>query len=247
MDVRGATAADRSAIREIARESLRASYSLSPEQLDGLLDSVFADDALGDRVEAADTAILVATDDGRPVGFVEVALGEVATLRWLHVRSEERGRGIATSLVEAARRDFTSPDRSLEARVLEAASEGGGFLERFGLERADSEEVEIGGEQYHELVYTAGLVRHDANEPLVEVPETVAVDGEDRPLALEEPIPGTTAPFFQLYSDGSREERYGYFCSSCASTAVVADGLDRLECGECGNHHLAEDWDDAYL
>jgi ribosomal protein S27AE len=171
----------------------------------------------------------------------------VATLRWLHVRPEERGRGIATSLVEAARRDFTCPDRSLEARVLEAASEGGGFLERFGLERADSEEVEIGGEQYHELVYTAGLARHDANEPLVEVPVTVAVDGEDRPLAPEEPIPGTTAPFFQLYSDDSREERYGYFCSSCASTAVVADGLDRLECSDCGNHHLAEEWDDAYL
>jgi len=247
MEVRAATDADRSVIRDIARESLRASYSLSPEQLDGLLETEFADSALGDRIEAADTAVLLVTDDGHPVGFVEVKLGGMATLRWLHVRPEERGRGIATSLVKAARRDFTRPDRPLEARVLEVASEGGGFLERFGLERSDSEEVEIGGERFHELVFSAGLDRHDANEPAVEVPESVAVEGEDRPLTPEEPIPGTSAPFFRLYADNSHEERFGYFCSSCASTAVVADGLDRLECNDCGNQHLAEDWDDAYL
>lgn len=247
MDVRAATDADRPAIREIARESFRASYSLSPQQLDGLVENVFADEALGDRLEAADTAVLVATDGDRPVGFAVIALGETATLRWLHVSPDARGRGVATSLVEATRQDFTGPDESLVARVLEAASEGGAFLERFGLERADSEAVEIGGERYHELVYAAGPARQDANEPLVEVPGTIAVDGEDRPLAADESIPGTTAPFFRLYADASREERYGSFCSSCASTTVVADGLDRLECSECGNQHLAEEWDDAYL
>ena len=51
----------------------------------------------------------------------------------------------------------------------------------------------------------------------------------------------------RLYEREGDGARWGYFCSECASTDVSADGLDRLECGNCGNTHRADQWDDAYL
>ncbi len=90
-------------------------------------------------------------------------------------------------------------------------------------------------------------MQEDANEPTVPVPESTPTDGTDRPVDRDETIPGREAPFFPTYSGEDRTERYGYFCSNCGSTDVSADGLDRLECGACGNLHLADEWDDSYL
>ena len=97
-------------------------------------------------------------------------------------------------------------------------------------------------------MFTEGQSTETPNQPTVTVPEFVTVDGTDRPVDRDERVPGSEAPFFTMYStDDETEEPYGYFCSQCGSTNVSIDGLDRLECGDCGNTHLADEWDDAYL
>lgn len=250
MDVHDADEADRPEIRDIAERSFQASYSLSPEQIATLIDHDFADEALADRIEDPDALVLVAespSDDG-VLGFADVELGDGGVLRWLHVDPEARGQGVGTALVERVQEELA--DRggaALTARVLEDAVEGGEFLERFGLRQSDSSRYEFDGESFVERVYTEGESEHDANEPAVEVPERVDVDGDERPVDREEAIPGAQAPFFRIYASDARDQNYGYFCSNCGSTDVSADGLDRLECGNCGNEHLADEWDAAYL
>ena len=53
--------------------------------------------------------------------------------------------------------------------------------------------------------------------------------------------------FFSVYTADDHDEPYGYLCSQCASTDVTADGLDRLECGDCGNAYRVDEWDGSYL
>jgi ribosomal protein S27AE len=105
----------------------------------------------------------------------------------------------------------------------------------------------VGGEEFAVTMFIEGEGTETSNEPTVAVPESVTVDGVDRPVDRDDSIPGREAPFFTLYVADDTEEAYGYFCSQCGSTDVSADGLDRLECGNCGNAHLADEWDDAYL
>lgn len=250
MDVRTADDDDGPGIRETAYRSFRASYSLSPEQIETLVESAFSDDVHADRVADADVTVFVAEVDDTPEG-VDVAgfvvIDDEATLRWLHVHPEVRGRGAATALVEAVQRDLDDRSVPFTARLLEAAREGDQFLERFGLDRTDSTTLELGAEEFDEQVYTAAGVDQDANEPAVTVPESVHDDGEERPVARDEEVPGARAPFFPTYEGDDREQRVGFFCSQCGSTAVSADSLDRLECSECGNCHRTDDWDAAYL
>lgn len=247
MNVRPADVDDRTAIREIAQQSFRASYSLSPRQIEAIVGGVFSDDALADRIDDPAVAILVAEDEASALGFVDVEIGDGGTLRWLHVDPDARGGGVGTALVEQVRADLTATERPLTARVLEEASEGDTFLERFGLQQTDSVQVEFAGERFYEHVYTAEERPRDETGSTVEIPESVSVDGDEHPVDRYEPIPGTEASFFSIYVDDVGGQRYGFFCSNCASTDVSADGLERLECGNCGNRHLADEWDDAYL
>jgi len=251
MELRPAEPTDRPAIRDVVTGSLETSYSLSPREIQSLLESEFSPEALGKRIEAADVRLFVAVgsegeSDGVS-GFVEVDADDGTTLRWLHVHPTARGRGVGTALVERVREEVATDDRPLGARVLTAAAEGREFLERFGLTRSDSDESDFGGETFQVDVFTTGDAAEASNEPAVPVPETIEADGEERYLGDEDPVPGTEAPFFHVYSDPAHEEPYGYFCSRCGSTDVTADGLDRLQCGECGNHHDADEWDASFL
>jgi len=246
MDVRPATGSDRPAIREIARSSFTSSYSLSPEQIDTIVEAAFSDDALAARLDAADTEVLAAEEDGDVLGFADLEVGDEGVLRWLHVDPEARGRGVGTALLEAVQAACEDRSVRLTARLLRPATEGETFLERFGLEQGESVEVELAGEEFHEYVYAAGADSPAPNEPAVEVPETVDVDGERLAVDRDDPIPGTEAPFFPIHREGP-DRPYGFFCSHCASTAIATDGLDRLQCNDCGNVHRPDEWDDAYL
>lgn len=241
MDVRTATPADSSAIERIARASFQASYALSPDDIDSLVAAYFASDALPDRLD--DAAILVAETEDGVVGFAEVHSD--GWLEWLHVEPTERGQGAGTALVERVREDIADGEQPFEAHVLEAASEGSTFLERFGLTASGTTELDFGDESYAQEVYTSTGVHVDANEPAVDVPETLSEDGEELRVDRDHRIPGTEAPFFEVSTD--EDEAWGYFCSQCGSTDVAADGLDRLACNECGNEHRADQWDGAYL
>lgn len=248
MNVRSAESDDRDRIEAIAHDSLRSSYSLSPGQIETILEEEFDDDALTDLLDDPDTTVYVVertVDDRNEVfGFVTVEVGTGATIRWLHVDPQARGEGIATALIEHVREESEMP---ITARILEDAVEGGEFLEEFGLEQSDHEELEVGGEEFGVTVFTEGEGTATADEPTVAVPESVTVDGADRPVDRDDRVPGRDAPFFTVYCGEDAEEAYGYFCSQCGSTNVSADSLDRLECGNCGNVHLADEWDDAYL
>lgn len=79
------------------------------------------------------------------------------------------------------------------------------------------------------------------------MPQRVKAGGESRPVHRDEPIPGTDSPVFQLFTDPARTQTYGYFRSNRCETDVSVDGLDRIECVNCGNTHLADEWDAVYL
>lgn len=249
MEIRPADSADESRIREVAENSFRSSYSLSPQEIEAILGDAFADTALTDRLDDPDVTVLVAEVDGdgedAVQGFVDATIGDEATIRWLHVDPTARGRGIGTALIERCREE--NEETPLAARLLADAVEGSEFLTGFGLERSDSDRSEFGGEEYVIDVYTEGPETGVSNEPAVPVPDAVDLDGAKRHLDREDRIPGRKAPFFSLYADTRGDEEYGYFCSQCGSTDVSADGLDRLVCNECGNLHKADEWDEAFL
>ena len=249
MNIRLAAADDREQISAIARDSLRSSYSLSPAQIETICDAEFDEAPLAALLDDADTVAFVAeevVDGDRTVrGFITVELGAKATVRWLHVDPPARGGGAATALIERVHERFDG--RPIAACILDAAVEGGEFLEGFGLKRSHHDRIPIGGEEFDVVVFTEGQSAETSTEPSVGVPDSVSVDGADRFVDGDGGVPGREDPFFPVYSAADETDAYGYFCSQCGSTDVSIDGQDRLECGNCGNTHLADEWDDAYL
>ncbi|MDS0284600.1 GNAT family N-acetyltransferase [Haloarcula onubensis] len=247
MEIRDATPPDSTRIERIAESSFQSSFALSPEEIATLVDERFSEEALTARLSDSDGWFLVAEAevDGETIlgGFLDGTPG--GRIRWLHVDPEARGQGIATALVEHVR--DAHDDRPLAWEVLEDAVEGHGFCERFGLTEERRDRVEIGGHEFGVTRYTEGNRSDEPNEPAVRVPETVTAGGEARLLDRDDRIPGREAPFFRTFTSFDRESAYGYFCSQCGSTDVTADGLDRLECADCGNVHLADEWDGGYL
>jgi GNAT superfamily N-acetyltransferase/ribosomal protein S27AE len=249
MNVRPAESADREQISAIAHDSLQSSYSLSPDQIEMILEEEFDDTSLSDLLNDAETAVLVVdevVDETETVrGFITVEIGTEATIRWLHVDPAARGEGVATALLDRVREQFS--EKPLGACILDEAVEGGDFLKGFGLKEGDHDHILVGGEEFAVTMFTEGQSTETSTDPTVTVPESVTVDGVDRSVDRDESVPGSKAPFFTVYAADDEEDRYGYFCSQCGSTNVSVDGLDRLECGDCGNTHLADEWDDAYL
>lgn len=265
MNIRDAELADREQIRALVEQSFQFSYSLSPQQIETIVEGVFAEDPLADRIEDPEALLLVAEQevDGE-TQVVGVADVDGSTLRWLHVDPDARDQGVGSELFERVREAVTERDGELVIRVLQQASEGGEFFTQFGLSRVGTDALEFGGEEFDEEIYaesetawtgespqgdesTEASEPDEPGEPAIDVPERMQVDGDELAVDRDEKIPGTEAPFFQLSQDDFGGERYGFLCSNCGSTDVSADGLDRLECAECGNKHLADEWDDAYL
>lgn len=251
MNVRPAEPEDWNRIRDLSEQSFQASYSLSPGQIETVLETAFSEEVLTARATDPDVLLLVAEDevDDRTeiVGFADADLGD-GTLNWLHVDPTARGGGVGTRLFEQVREAVADEDQSLTVNVLEEASEGGEFFTKFGLTTRDTEELEFGSETLFAHVYAEGGGPDDApNTPNVDVPERVSVEDQTVYLDSDEEIPGTEAPFFRVFESDQRDDQYGFFCSNCGSTDVSADGLDGLECGNCGNTHLADEWDGAYL
>ncbi|QLD86054.1 GNAT family N-acetyltransferase [Natronomonas halophila] len=249
MDVTNSTADHDAVIREIASDSMRASYSLSPEGLEGIVRSEFDPDNLTERRENDDDVVLVAEDDGESVGFATGSLvGGDGEIDWLFVDPEAQGRGIGTGLFEAIRDELERQGAdTVRALILSENEAGDQFFEQFGYEEIDSREETIAEEEFTINVF--GTETSEASDEHQERHRAETIETEDGETVHtgDEEIPGTEAPFLRLYTDSELTEQYGFYCINCGSMANAADGLDRIECQSCGNAHRPDEWDDSYL
>lgn len=241
MNVRTAERGDRPAIRDVARRSLQASYSLSPEAITGAVSEWYDEAALDEATTDERRHLLVADREGQVVGFAESELsGADATLLWLHVDPAYRGEGIGTALFEGTRERLTEAgaDRMV-GRVLADNIDGNGFYEAQGFEQVDEADLQIAGHHHVENVWAEsgddGLQAiKSADGATVYVDET---DWDD----------GSAAKFYTVYSDETGDDHYGYFCSNCNRLANAMDAMGRIECDSCGNARKPTRWDAAYL
>lgn len=274
--VRAAESADGDRIRELVESAMTASYALSPGEIETLLETEYGEEAWADKTDDDDTAVFVAEIDGTIVGVIEGVAGDEGTVRRLHVDPERRGEGAGTALVEriVAELDDRGVD-PIRAVVVTADTESGDFLTKFGFARTGEREVDVGGVDLVEEVYTQGAEGDDdesetpaeggrGGEPASdlsegasgesssagdpdELPDTVT--GDDGELYVgDDLLSGTEGPFAPTFEDEDRTEAYGYYCGNCGSLDVSADSMDRLQCDDCGNTHKADsEYDGSYL
>ncbi|MFB6189485.1 MAG: GNAT family N-acetyltransferase [Halapricum sp.] len=251
MTIRRATPADRPAIRDIARRSLEASYSLSPEAITSAIEEWYAEPRLAETMDAEDRLLLVAEVDGQVVGFSESTLEETAVfeessddqqkgmLLWLHVDPAHRGEGIGTELFDATREQLRDQGASVvQGRVLAENTEGNSFFDRYGFVKTGKREIEIDGRTHVENVYV--------EEPAGMQPIELA-DGTTVFVDRDESDRGSLAAFHPVYTDEAGTERYGYYCASCETLANAMDAMGRIECDNCGNSRKPTRWDAAYM
>lgn len=249
MNVRPATDADRADIETTVRRSLRASYALSPQEIETVLEAEFGPDELAGRIDGDGDHLFVVTgssierDDVDAVGFAELA--DDGTLRWVHVHPDAREQGFGTALVERVQDEQSSQSAPFTARMLESTNDGGRFLERFGLDRVESRTREFGSQRLDVTLFAREGQAQDPTEPTVDVGDETVVDGDLVSVRRDSGLAGTQAPFYPLGED--EEQPVGFVCAQCGSADVTGDGLDRLECNDCGNSHRPDDWDSAYL
>lgn len=262
---------------DVVRRSLRASYALSPAEIDAVVDRLYVADRLAERAEDPDRRLVVARRDGAVVGAAEGRLaldGEVGVVDWLHVDPPERGQGVGTGLFEDLRSELTDDGADeLRARVFASNAEGTTFLERFGLTRLSRDRIDVGipGDPYLLDVYSdgdRGTVDGGEVEP-EEVPEQVTVGDETYRVDGTETRSGTEGPFLLIYdgpgrpadADDAEDPRpadaddvepgegdlVGYYCTACGNLVDTMGSLGGLACEQCGNDHRQDSWDGAYL
>lgn len=270
--VRAAEPDDGDRVRELAESAMTASYALSPGEIETLLETEYGEDAWDEKASDDETVLFVAELDGTVVGVVEGVANDEGTVRRLYVDPEQRGRGVGTTLVERAISELHDRDVDpVRALVLTADTESGGFLTKFGFAQTDEREVDVGGIDLVETVYTEGAEESDdavSDDDVAETSESGAPasdmsddapdddqpskgDPDELPDTVtvdgeerylgDDLLSGTEGPFASTYEDEGREEAYGYYCGNCGSTDVSVDSMDRLKCSECGNTHQADE------
>lgn len=259
MTVRPAVEDDSERIREVARQSFQTSYSLSPGEIDTIIETEFGDEHIERCIEEDDMRLFVAEDDDLVVGMAETRINDDGDgeLLWLHVDPGARGQGIGTELFEQATAQLR--ERTAEhvhALVMAQNEEGNQFFERWDFERGETEQHDIGDQTYRLEVFTNTPEEFDdedmsgGEQPDEEaVPEDgkLDVDGETRYVDVDEDIPGEDGQFFVVYEDEASEDRYGFYCSNCGTFTSSVDGQGKIVCEECGNVHRPEEWDASYL
>jgi ribosomal protein S18 acetylase RimI-like enzyme len=242
MDIRAATLADRPAIRDVARRSLQASYSLDAAAITTAIEEWYADTRLQDLLSDDRSLVLVAEDEGQVVAFSEsrVTGEETGELLWLHVDPDHRSGTIGQQLFEATRQRLEElGGRHIHGRVLADNTGGNAFYRRQGLTKVGEEEVDVAGTAFVENVYAE--VEETGTEPLqLEDGRTVYVDHENQET-------GSVAPFHVVYTDEAGADIFGYWCSKCENLANAMDAMGRIQCDECGNARKPTRWDAAYL
>jgi ribosomal protein S18 acetylase RimI-like enzyme len=251
MEIRDATTADIDGIRTVAHHSLAASYghALSDEIIAQAVERWYDEETLADDLADENTEFLVAVDDGQVVGFAQSYVVErrdvVGEIDWLHVDPDTRGGGLGDDLLQALERRLLDHGVSrIEGRVLSANEVGTDFYEHEDFERIGERTVQIGGEPFVEWVYSKFP---DAGGRQVLTEAATLPDGRQVFLALDESVRGSEGPFYTVYLDRDRSERYGYFCGNCDGWAVSMDTMGRVVCNDCENRRKPTRWDASYL
>jgi ribosomal protein S18 acetylase RimI-like enzyme len=242
MELRRATPADRPAIRDVARRSLQASYSLGPQAINSAIEEWYDEDRLESTLADEDRVLLVAELEGQVIAFSEsvVSAANTGTLLWLHVDPSHRGEGVADAVFDATRAELAELGIThLRGRVLDQNAEGNRFYEKREFQQAGTDSVEIDGRTYVENIYTESE-RWGREAIETEDGRTVYVDHDNHER-------GSVAPFHVVFSDEDTETRYGYFCSNCNTLANAMDSMGRIECDACGNVRKPVRWDAAYM
>lgn len=241
MNVRGATQADADAIRTVARQSMEASYPLSPSAIDTAVQNWYSDEEFAEKLDDDELFVLVIeTDDGVLAFSESTVVGDQGDVLWLHVDPMYRGEGVGTELFERTREILSEHGaESLRGRVLADNEQGNSFYEDHGLVKTGEGRVEIDGTPYVENIYT---------EPTVEDLESLSgPEGERLFVDHVDPDRGSKGPFYVVWMDRDREEAYGYLCGNCETLVTSMDSMGQMECEACGNHRKPTRWDAAYL
>ncbi|MFB6195065.1 MAG: GNAT family N-acetyltransferase [Haloplanus sp.] len=251
MEIREATQADIEGIRTVAHDSLAASYghALEDDIIAQAVERWYDEETLADDLGDPDTEFLVAIDEDRIVGFAQSYVVDrrdiVGEIDWLHVEPESRGSGVGDRLLEALERRLLDHGVSrIEGRVLAANEAGTDFYEHEDFEQVGERTVEIGGEPFVEMLYSK-FPETGGRQVLTEA--ATLPDGRQVYVALDESVRGSDGPFYSVYLDRDRAERYGYLCGDCDSFAVSMDTMGRVVCNDCGNRRKPTRWDASYL
>lgn len=253
MEIREATAGDGDRIRDIAKQSFRASYAISPRDIETIIEEKFEPEQFTERITEDDRVALVAEEDDELLGFVEgyVVNDEEAEISWLHISPPHRGNGAGSQLFEQVLADLR--ERTVEdvyAAVLAQNQEGGEFFERFGFESADETTREYGERTVHVEIYREGPIAADKqaeDEYTVPEDEKITVDGETRYIDPTKTISGNEGQMLLVFEGQAREEHYGFYCTNCGTYTDSVDGQGTVVCENCGNEHRPEEWDGSYL
>ncbi|WP_255150462.1 GNAT family N-acetyltransferase [Halorarius halobius] len=241
MEVREATSDDADAIRSVARSSMQASYSLSPQAIRGAVKSWYGDEALAEKLDDDDLVVRVADIENEGiVAFSESALlDDSGDILWLHVDPMFRGEGLGADLFQATREALAEKGvEELRGRVLADNAEGNEFYEHYGLHKVSEDTVEIDGEEYVENIYS----ERDPEEP-----RTLTHEGEELYVSTTDSDRGSKGPFYTVYTDADGENKYGFFCGNCESLVTSMDSMGRMECESCGNVRKPTRWDAAHM
>ena len=240
MEIREARSADRPAIRDVARRSLQASYSLDPKAIIGAVEEWYDENRLKDMFNDDDKLLLVADVDDQVVAFADVVVsGSTGEILWLHVDPNYRGENYGDQLYEATREHLDDHGvTTLQGRVLADNAGGNTFYQNKGLTKVGEEEVDIDGTPYVENVYA---------ELEEEGIEEIEVDGETVYVHHENTETGSIAPFHVIFTERDGEDLYGYWCTKCDDVANAMDAMGRIQCDGCGNARKPTRWDSAYL
>lgn len=250
MEITEPTSEDVEELQDVARRSMEASYALSPDALEGILQEEFDPDRLTGLLDDEESVLLVAKDEGHVGGFVEARIdGDAGTLRWLHVATEFRGMGMGTGLFEAARdRLHDEGVSSVRAHELADNAEGQGFFKHFGFEKADQDRLEIAGQDLVIEIFAENESEVAGEDETDSAPQgTVETDDGTVHVDRSEELAGEEGPFFVAYTDEGYDEQYGFYCGNCESLVEAVDSMDRIECGTCGNLNKPDEWDGGYL
>ena len=249
VEYRTATRADVTAVREVARASLAASYghALDESVIDEAVETWYdADELTAELADDESTFVVcVASDD--VIGFAQSYVAErrepVGEIDWLHVHPDHRGRGIGDGLLGRLETRLRSRGvERIEGRVLTANAAGTEFYEDQGFATAGERTVEIGGTEFTERLYSKFV---DASEEELTDARTTA-DGYRVFVAYDESERASKAPLYATYDDRDRQDRVGFLCGACGEIVDTMDAMGRVECS-CGNRRKATRWDAAYL